>query len=52
MYLDGVQHFDHAGMSKGAELLQGVFGEGQTSAVGCDIEGEDTTVGSIFLRIR
>lgn len=50
MYLDGVQHFDHAGMSKGAELLQGVSGEGQAGAVGRDVEGEYTTIGSIFLR--
>lgn len=49
MYLDGVQHFDHAGMSKGAELLEGVLREGQASAVGYDVKGEYTAVGSIFL---
>lgn len=51
MYLDGVQHFDHAGMPKGAELLESVLREGQASAVGCDVEGEYTAVGSIFLFI-
>lgn len=48
-YLDGVQHFDDAGVSKGAELLEGVLCEGQAGAVGGDVEGEDTAVGAIFL---
>ena len=47
--LDRVEDLDDAGMAQGAQLLESITRERQTSLVGGDVKGEDAAVGPVFL---
>ena len=50
--LDGVEYLDHAGMSQGAELLEGVTSQREARLVCGDVKGEDAAVGPVFLEAQ